>query len=251
MEHNHEEIQTKDLQSNQLENEINKNEEHKHNADDGHDHAGGTTGWKAHWDLLLGLAILIVLLILEYGFKITLPNIPLLIINLIAYVLAGRNVLNLAFRKSIRSDIFNEFVLMSVATIGAFVIGEYEEGVAVMVFYQIGEWFQDAAVNNAKRNIKALLDIRPDEVTVLRYGKASVVNPSKIELGESIQVKPGEKVALDGELISENASFNTAALTGESKPDTKHKGETIYAGMINLNTVAEVKVTCTHLKTVS
>jgi Cd2+/Zn2+-exporting ATPase len=165
-----------------------------------------------------------------------------LIINLIAYLLAGRNVLDLAFRKSKRGDIFNEFVLMSVATIGAFVIGEYEEGVAVMVFYQIGEWFQDAAVNNAKRSIKALLDVRPDEVTVIRNGSLVVADPSIIELGETIQVKPGEKVALDGELLSENASFNTAALTGESKPDTKYKGETILAGMINLNTVAEIKV---------
>ena len=126
--------------------------------------------------------------------------------------------------------------------IGAFVIGEYEEGVAVMVFYQIGEWFQDAAVNNAKRSIKALLDVRPDEVTVIRNGSPVVANASIIELGEAIQVKPGEKVALDGELLSENASFNTAALTGESKPDTKYKGETILAGMINLNTVAEIKV---------
>jgi len=131
---------------------------------------------------------------------------------------------------------------MSVATIGAFIIGEYEEGVAVMVFYQIGEWFQDAAVKNAKRSIKALLDVRPDEVTVIRNNKPLVANPSIIELGETIQIKPGEKVALDGELLSENASFNTAALTGESKPDTKYKGETILAGMINLNTVAEVKV---------
>ncbi|MGI8599882.1 MAG: heavy metal translocating P-type ATPase [Chitinophagaceae bacterium] len=221
----------------------------KHTEDDGHDHSneGGeaavTTGWKAHWDLLLALAILIVLLVLEYGFNIELPNIAALVINLMAYILAGRKVLDLAFRKSKRGDFFNEFVLMSVATIGAFVIGEYEEGVAVMVFYQIGEWFQDAAVNNAKRNIKALLDIRPDEVTVLRNGKSEVIDPSKIILGESIQVKPGEKVALDGELISENASFNTAALTGESKPDTKYKGEAVYAGMINLNTVSEVKVT--------
>lgn len=85
---------------------------------------------------------------------------------------------------------------MSVATIGAFVIGEYEEGVAVMVFYQIGEWFQDAAVNNAKRSIKALLDVRPDEVTVIRNGSPVVANASIIELGEAIQVKPGEKVAL-------------------------------------------------------
>jgi len=156
--------------------------------------------------------------------------------------LAGRKVLDLAFRKSKRGDFFNEFVLMSVATIGAFVIGEYEEGVAVMVFYQIGEWFQDAAVNNAKRSIKALLDVRPDEVTVIRNGSPLVADPSIVELHEIIQIKPGEKVALDGELISETASFNTAALTGESKPDTKYKGETILAGMINLNTVAEVKV---------
>ena len=127
-----------------------------------------SSGWKSHWDLLLALLILIVLLVLEYGFKIEIPKIPSLVINGIAYILAGRKVLDLAFRKSKRGDFFNEFVLMSVATIGAFIIGEYEEGVAVMVFYQIGEWFQDAAVNNAKRSIKALLDIRPDEVTVIR-----------------------------------------------------------------------------------
>lgn len=216
-----------------------------HSDDDGHNHENedeDEPGWKTHWDLLLALSLLIVLVVLEYGFKIALPTIPSLIINLIAYLLAGRKVLALAFRKSRRGDIFNEFVLMSVATIGAFVIGEYEEGVAVMVFYQIGEWFQDAAVNNAKRSIKALLDVRPDEVTVIRNNEPIVADPSIIALGEIIQIKPGEKVALDGELLSENASFNTAALTGESKPDTKHKGETILAGMINLNTVTEVKV---------
>lgn len=216
-----------------------------HSGDDGHNHENedkDEPGWKTHWDLLSALFILIILLVLEYGFKIELPKIPSLAINLVAYLLAGRKVLGLAFRKSKRGDIFNEFVLMSVATIGAFVIGEYEEGVAVMVFYQIGEWFQDAAVNNAKRSIKALLDVRPDEVTAIRNGSPIVADPSVIELGETIQVKPGEKVALDGELISENASFNTAALTGESKPDAKYKGETILAGMINLNTVAEIKV---------
>jgi Zn2+/Cd2+-exporting ATPase len=218
----------------------------QHSSDDEHNHDApvekNESGWKAHWDLQLALFILIVLLVLEYGFKIEIPQIPSLIINGIAYILAGRKVLVLAFRKSIRGDFFNEFVLMSVATIGAFVIGEYEEGVAVMVFYQIGEWFQDAAVNNAKRSIKALLDIRPDEVTVIRNNAPVVADPSIIELGETIQIKPGEKVALDGELLSENASFNTAALTGESKPDTKYKGDAIFAGMINLNTVAEVKV---------
>ncbi|SHG18997.1 Cd2+/Zn2+-exporting ATPase [Cnuella takakiae] len=222
--------------------------DHDHTGGDDHDHDHGSeataekSGWMAHWDLLLALLILAVLLVLEYGFKIELPKIAALVINGIAYLLAGRKVLDLAFRKAKRGDFFNEFVLMSVATLGAFAIGEYEEGVAVMVFYCIGEWFQDAAVQRAKSSIKALLDIRPDEVTVVRNGSTQVLNPSSIQLGEIIQIKPGEKVALDGELISENASFNTAALTGESKPDTKYKGEAVLAGMINLNTVSEVKV---------
>ncbi len=243
MEHNHDTKQANELQLDNLTKITDDKAEHEHSEDDGHDHGGEeSAGWKAHWDLLLALAILVILLTLEYGFKIKIPNIPSLIINAIAWLLAGRKVADLAFRKSKRGDFFNEFVLMTVATVGAFLIGEYEEGVAVMVFYSIGEWFQDAAVSKAKRNIKALLDIRPDEVTVLRNGKSEVTDPSKVQLGESIQIKPGEKVALDGELISESSSFNTAALTGESKPDTKHKGEAIYAGMINLNTVSEVKV---------
>lgn len=211
-------------------------------VEDVHDHSVEKSGWKAHVNLLTALAILVILLVGQYGFEYKLPSIPLLIVNLIAYWLAGKSVLDLAWRKSKRGDFFNEFVLMSVATIGAFLIGSYEEGVAVMVFYQIGEWFQDSAVQKAKGNIKALLDIRPDEVTVIRNGKAETIHPSNVELGERIQIKPGEKVALDGELISANASFNTAALTGESKPDTLYEGENVLAGMINLNTPAEVKV---------
>ncbi len=210
--------------------------------EDVHEHSIEKSGWKAHVNLLTALAILVILLVGQYGFNFKLPPVPLLIINLIAYWLAGKNVLDLAWRKSKRGDFFNEFVLMSVATIGAFLIGSYEEGVAVMVFYQIGEWFQDSAVQKAKGNIKALLDIRPDEVTVLRNGKTETIHPSNVALGEHIQIKPGEKVALDGELMSDNASFNTAALTGESKPDTLYKGENVLAGMINLNTPAEVKV---------
>lgn len=182
--------------------------------DDGHKHGGEETGWKNHWDLLLALMILITLLVLEYGFNLQIANIPLLAVNLIAYFLAGRKVLYLAGRKSKRGDFFNEFVLMSVATIGAFIIGEYEEGVAVMVFYQIGEWFQDSAVNRAKRSIKALLDIRPDEVTVLRNGKAEVTDPAKVALGENIQVKPGEKVALDGDLMSEKSLLQHSRVNG-------------------------------------
>jgi len=159
-----------------MENNGNNTDLHDHNHDK--ELQSEKPGWKTHWDLLLALFILIVLLVLEYAFKIKLSEIASFIINAIAYLLAGRKVLDLAFRKSKRGDIFNEFVLMSVATIGAFIIGEYEEGVAVMVFYQIGEWFQDAAVNNAKRSIKALLDIRPDEVTVKRNNSPLIANPS-------------------------------------------------------------------------
>lgn len=224
-------------------NPINQESAHSHN--DGHDHGQQdteTNGVLAHWDLILALLMLATELILEFGFNYKLSNPIGFTVNSIAYLLAGRSVLNLAFRKARRGDIFNEFVLMSVATLGAFYIGEYSEGVAVMVFYQIGEWFQDSAVSRAKRNIKALLDIRPDEVTVLRNGVDQIVTPSQVSLGETIQVKPGERVALDGILVSQNASFNTAALTGESKPDTKYKDEPILAGMINLNTVAQIKV---------
>ncbi len=182
------------------------------------------------------------MLIAEYAFKYKLPEPYDLIVNAIAYLLAGRKVLYMAFRKARRADFFNEFVLMSVATLGAFYIREYTEGVAVMIFYSIGEWFQDSAISRAKASIKALLDIRPDEVSVIRNGSEQTLNPSEVQLEEVIRIKPGEKVALDGELLSEKSSFNTAALTGESKPDTKYKGETVYAGMINLNTVSEVKV---------
>jgi len=220
------------------------NHQHEHSDDDGHNHgAEEASGLIGHWPLLTSLAIIVVMMVLEYGFGTVFNNIIQLAVFVPAYLLAGYNVLALAFRKAMRLDFFNEFFLMSVATIGAFAIGSYSEGVAVMVFYSIGEWFQDSAVSNAKRSIKALLDIRPDSVDVIRDGKVINVLPADVQIDEIIQVKPGEKVALDGVLTSERATFNTAALTGESKPDNKDKGETVLAGMINLNQLAELKVT--------
>lgn len=209
--------------------------------DHDHDHGGGS-GWNSQLSLLSALLILAVMLVLDYGFKIQPAKLIQLVVFGIAYLLAGYNVLELAFRKAMRLDFFNEFFLMCVATIGAFSIGSYSEGVAVMVFYSIGEWFQDVAVDNAKRSIKALLDIRPESVQVLRNGTYETVKPSEVTVGELIQIKPGEKVALDGELVSDKGVFNTAAMTGESKPDSKVKGDSVLAGMINLNTVTEVKV---------
>lgn len=214
-----------------------------HTADDGHNHgAQETLGWLSHWPLLTALAILVVTMVLTYGFQLSFNILTALIIFIPAYLLAGYNVLELAIRKALKLDFFNEFFLMSVATIGAFAIGSFNEGVAVMVFYSIGEWFQDAAVSNAKRSIKALLDIRPDAVDVIRNGKVHTVAPAEVTIDEVIQIKPGEKVALDGLLLSDKATFNTSALTGESRPDDKVGGETVLAGMINLNQVIQVQV---------
>ena len=203
---------------------------HRHDTED--------SGWRSRLPLLSSLAILAVMLVLEFGFHYV-PAFPIdLAVYVLAYLLGGYNVLLMAFRKARRLDIFNEFFLMSVATIGAFAIGEYSEGVAVMIFYSIGEWFQDSAVDKAKRSIKALLDIRPDKVTVIRSGTSLETTPKEVQLNEIIQIKAGEKVALDGELLSERASFNTAALTGESKPDSKAKGDKVFAGMVNPTTVS-------------
>jgi Cd2+/Zn2+-exporting ATPase len=163
-----------------------------------------------------------------------------------AYIPVGIPVLRDAAKSILRGDIFSEFFLMGIATIGAFAIGEYPEGVAVMLFYAVGEVFQTMAVTRAKSNIKSLLDQRPDEVTILTNGEPKQVKAKNVDIGEIILLKPGEKLGLDAELLSDSASFNTAALTGESKPDTKKKGETVLAGMINLNTVAQVRVTTAY-----
>lgn len=166
-----------------------------------------------------------------------------LIWYIVAYLPVGWPVLKRAWSSSIRGDVFTEFFLMSVATLGAFAIREYPEGVAVMLFYTIGELFQDAAVLRARRSIKALLDVRPDEVTVLKNGKAQVVKAATVAVGDVVQIKPGEKVGLDGTMRSTNGTFDTAALTGESVPRTVEKGEAVLAGMINRQSLVEMDVT--------
>ena len=161
----------------------------------------------------------------------------------VAYLLVGWKVLRSAIQSIPNGNIFNEFLLMGIATIGAFALGKYAEGVAVMLFYTVGKLFQDAAVNRAKRSIKALLEIQATEVGVLRGGQRLVLDPKEVVVGDVIEVKPGEKVALDGTLQSERGTFNTAALTGESVPQTKQKGEIVLAGMINQNTLSLIAVT--------
>lgn len=223
------------------EEKINAKAEHTHEE---HDHGKEkAVVWKEYLPaglsfILLATGIMLDNFIKPYFFQNKIP----LIWYLIAYIPVGIPVMRDAVKAIAKGEVFTEFLLMSIATIGAFFIGEYPEGVAVMLFYSVGELVQSAAVNRAKRSIKALLDIRPDKATVLRNGTLTEVSPETVKVGEIMQVKAGEKVALDGVMQSAGSSFNTAALTGESKPDTKRKGETVLAGMINLEKVVEIKV---------
>lgn len=219
-----------------------KAEEH---SQEGHNHEHEEeSAWKEYLPAIISFIVLMSGIVLDNFLKPEFfKNYVRLIWYIVAYVPVGIPVIKDAFNSIMKGSFFSEFFLMSIATIGAFFIGEYSEGVAVMLFYAVGELFQSAAVKRAKSSIKALLDVRPDTVSVLRNGSLTTVSPSEVKIGEIIQVKPGEKVALDGELISDTSAFNTAALTGESKPDTKRKGEQVLAGMINLNTVSEIKVT--------
>ena len=161
----------------------------------------------------------------------------------IAYVPVGFPVIKEAAESIRKGAVFSEFFLMCIATLGAFGIGQYAEGVTVMLFYSIGELFQMLAVKRAKSNIKSLLDQRPDTANIVEGLATISKKASDIAIGEIIQLKQGEKLALDGKLLSDHATFNTAALTGESKPDSKSIGEVVLAGMINLNAVALVEVT--------
>lgn len=162
---------------------------------------------------------------------------------LLAYLPVGLPVMKEAIGSIREKDIFSEFTLMCIATLGAFYIGEYPEGVAVMLFYSIGELFQEKAVDKARKNISALLDVRPETATVVREETRITVAPANVIPGEVIEVKAGERVPLDGKLQSEIAAFNTAALTGESMPRTIRRDEEVLAGMIVTDKVIRLEVT--------
>jgi Cd2+/Zn2+-exporting ATPase len=226
----------------------NDGHDHGHSDDDGHDHGNVS---ESPFKMFLPSIISLLLLLAAIAFDNWIPQewfkgTVRFIWYLVAYAIVGFPVIKDAIKSISKGEVFSEFLLMSIATIGAFFIKEYPEGVAVMLFYAVGEVFQTLAVSRAQRNIKALLDQRPDEVTILVDDRAKTIKAEEAQIGDIIQLKPGEKLGLDGELLTDNASFNTAALTGESKPDTKNKGETVLAGMINLNTVARVKVTTAY-----
>jgi len=224
-----------------------KAHQHEHRHEDGdehdHDHGGDPSAFKTYLPAIITLAMLLIGIAFDNIFKVEAFKIIRPYWYIVAYLPVGVPVLKEVWETFKARDFFTEFSLMSIATIGAFAIGEYPEGVTVMLFYTIGELFQMAAVNRAKRNISALLDVRADVAHVLRNEKYESVSPEKVAIGETIQIKAGEKIPLDGEMLSEKSSFNTSALTGESKPKTINKGESVLAGMLNLDKVIEIKVT--------
>lgn len=226
--------------------EIQLKQNHKHNEHDGHDHDhGDSSSFKTYVPAILSLVLLLSGIAMDYiDQPAFFQNETVRIIwYTIAYLPVAFPVIKEAFQTIAKGEFFTEFTLMTVATIGAFILGEYPEGVAVMLFYAVGELFQNAAVEKAKRNIQALLDVRPEEASVFRNNQWEIIHPEKVEIGEKIQIKVGEKVPLDGVMLTEVSSFNTAALTGESKPTSIKKNETVLAGMLNLEKVVEVQVT--------
>ena len=220
---------------------------HDHGDHAGHDH--GPAGANPYLAPGLSFVLLLAGLALDYYKAGFFGGYGRLAWYGLAFGLVGWKVVKAAVLSIPSGNVFNEFLLMSLATIGAFAIGEYPEGVAVMLFYTVGELFQDAAVNRAKRSIRALLEIQATEVTVIRNGQPLVLDPKQVAVGDTIEVKPGEKVALDGTLATGPASFNTAALTGESVPQTKQAGEVVLAGMVNLESLIQVAVTAGYQDT--
>ncbi|WP_323028248.1 heavy metal translocating P-type ATPase [Gelidibacter japonicus] len=225
--------------------DLNKTSSDTHKRNDGHNHSSPESigKFKIYVPAIFSFVMLIIGIAMDYFDVAFFKDWIRIVWYAVAYLPVGFPVIKEGWKSIKNGDFFTEFLLMSIATIGAFAIGEYPEGVAVMLFYAVGELFQSAAVKKAKGSIKALLDVRPNEALVHRNNNYVSVNPETVQIGEKVQVRVGEKIPLDGVLLSEKGSFNTAALTGESKPDTIAKGEKVFAGSINLDGVIEIETT--------
>lgn len=211
---------------------------HGHSHEHSHDHShGNAIGLKENLRLIIGVAIYVLAIIFKEEYPIS------IILFASSYVLIGGDVVLTAFRNILRGEVFDENFLMTVATLGAFFVGEFPEGVAVMLFYQIGEIFQSYAVNKSRKSITSLMDIRADYANLIKDGKEEKVNPEIVNIDDLIIVKPGERVPLDGIVIEGISFVDTSALTGESVPREVLVGEDILAGFINTNGVLKVKVT--------
>ncbi|MDY0235004.1 MAG: heavy metal translocating P-type ATPase [Gudongella sp.] len=214
----------------------------KNNKEDDHSHTHAHTN--THSLPSKGISVRLVIGVAIFVFAIFYPKTGIyrLPIFLLSYILIGGDVLLKALRNIIRGHVFDENFLMSIATIGAFAIGEYPEGVAVMIFYQVGEFFQSYAVNKSRKSISELMDIRPDYANLADGNDTKVVSPYLVHIGDEIIVKPGEKVPLDGKVISGFSSLNTAALTGEAIPREVTVGDDVLSGFINQQGLIRVRV---------
>ncbi|MGG7178849.1 heavy metal translocating P-type ATPase [Clostridium paraputrificum] len=214
------------------------NDHHEHDEGTGHDHDhGGSFKLKDNISLFIGLAIYIVAMIMGEEGSVA------LILFIVSYILVGGKVVLSACRNIARGQVFDENFLMTVATLGAFAIGEYPEAVAVMIFYEIGELFQSYAVNKSRKSISSLMDIRAEYANLLVDGNEKKVIPEEVGIDDIILIKAGERIPLDGIVIEGRSSLDTSALTGESLPRTVKENEEILAGAINLTGVIKVKVT--------
>lgn len=196
---------------------------------------------KVLYRILLSLGFMIGIMILTS--YVSLNICVEVILYLIPYFIIGYDILRKAIKGILKRQVFDENFLMAVATVGAMCLGEFREGVAVMLFYQIGELFQSVAVGKSRRNIAALMDIRPDYANMMIDGKLQKVDPDDVEIGSEIIVNPGEKVPIDGIIVEGNTTFNTSALTGESVPRDAHCGDEVISGFINMSGVIKVQTT--------
>ncbi|NHE59187.1 heavy metal translocating P-type ATPase [Cyclobacterium plantarum] len=206
--------------------------------------------WSGLWSMwrssILSLASLLLAILGEYHLPTHVAGISLwLPVYLLSYGLVGYPVLKKGWELIRQGEVFTEFFLMGIATIGAFAIGEYPEAVVVMLFYTIGELLQHQAVSKAKGNIQALLDIRPDQARIVREGERLWVKPENVKIGEILEVQAGERVPLDGTLLHRAGSFNTSAISGESMPAIIQPGEEVLAGMVNLENLLTIQVSRT------
>lgn len=196
---------------------------------------------KVLYRIIASIVLLVAIIILTKF--VTLNKWVELLIYLVPYLVIGYDILKKAIKGIFKGQVFDENFLMAVATVGAVALGDYKEGVAVMLFYQIGELFQSVAVGKSRKNITSLMDIRPDYANVEVDGKLEKVDPDDVEIGTEIVVNPGEKVPIDGVVTLGNSSLNTSALTGESVPRSVKVGDEIISGCINLTGVLRIKTT--------
>ena len=196
------------------------------------------------WRIIIAAIFFVPLYLISEEFvKVDIPQWAILILFLIPYLLVGYDILRKAFLGIKNGQVFDENFLMTVATVGAIVLGEYGEGVAVMLLYQIGELFQSYAVGKSRRNITELMDIRPDYANIEEDGVLTQVDPDEVEVGSIIVVQPGEKVPLDGVIVEGSSSLNTSALTGESLPRKVEVDSDVLSGSINMSGVLKIRTT--------